>query len=262
MAIVDKPAIQYIIEECVESGIEEILIISGRNKEMIANHFDRTPELDNALRASGRDDLLRMSQRISSLADIYYVRQKETLGLGHAVSCAKAFVGNEPFAVLLSDDLIYHPDQPCLKQLIDVHDQHGCSVLGVQQVDEAQVSKYGIIAGHQVDERTYVVTDMVEKPERHEAPSNMAILGRYILQPDVFEALASLAPGKNNEIQLTDGIKKLLDAQKCMAYAFQGIRYDVGDKVGYLKATVEYALRHDELNVGFRDYLKGMLDKL
>lgn len=256
LPIVDKPAIQYIVEEAINSGIEEILIISGRNKSIIENHFDKSPELESVLLKSGKFELLKISEDISNMANIHFVRQKETKGLGHAIHCAKAFVGNEPFAVLLGDDIVYNDEKPCLKQLIESYEKHQCSVLGVQTVDWSQVNKYGIIAGKEVDSRTYSVTDMIEKPERENAPSNVAILGRYILNPEIFEILEGTSPGKGGEIQLTDGMKVLLESQKVVAYDFEGIRYDTGDKFGFLKATVEFALRHDEVKDKFKDYIK------
>jgi len=262
LPIVDKPAIQYIVEEALNSGIEEILIISGRNKSSIENHFDQSPELENALRNSGKDELLKISEDISNMANIHFVRQKEMKGLGHAIHCAKAFVGNEPFAVLLGDDIVHNAEKPCLKQLIETYDQYQCSVLGVQTVDWSQVNKYGIIAGEKVEDRTYTVTDMVEKPDQEDAPTNVAILGRYVLNPEIFEILEGTTPGKGGEIQLTDGMKTLLEDQKMMAYDFEGIRYDTGDKFGFLKATVEFALRHDEVKDRFKDYLKELSESI
>lgn len=262
LSIVDKPAIQYIVEEAVAAGIEEILIINGRNKESIVNHFDKSPELENALEKSGKDEFLELVQSISGMANVHFVRQKEMKGLGHAIHCAKAFVGNEPFAVLLGDDIVYNDEKPCLKQLTDVYEEKGCSVVGVQTVDPSQVDKYGIIAGDKIDDRTYKLTDMVEKPAVDEAPSNAAILGRYILTPEVFGHLENTKPGKGGEIQLTDALHSLLKEQGIYAYDFEGTRYDTGDKLGFLKATVEYALRHDQVKDGFKAYIKDMAAKL
>lgn len=262
LPIVDKPAIQYIVEEAVAAGIEEILIINGRNKEAIVNHFDKAPELEANLRDKGKTDFLEIVEGISGMANVHFVRQKEMKGLGHAIHCAKAFVGNEPFAVLLGDDIVHNPGKPCLKQLVDAYDQYGCSVVGVQTVDPSQVDKYGIIAGEKLNDRTYKLTDMVEKPAIDEAPSNAAILGRYVLTPEVFGHIEQTQPGKGGEIQLTDAIRALMEEQGVYAYDFEGIRYDTGDKLGFLKATVEYALRHDQVKDGFADYLKDIVKGL
>jgi len=259
LAIVDKPAIQYIVEEAVAAGIEDILIINGRNKESIVNHFDKAPELEHALESKGKTDYLKLVQSISGLARVHFVRQQEMKGLGHAISCAKAFVGDEPFAVLLGDDIVYNPDKPCLKQLMDVYEEKGCSVVGVQTVDPSQVDKYGIIAGKEIAPRTYKLSGMVEKPSAEEAPSNAAILGRYVLTPEIFAHLEKTKPGKGGEIQLTDALHALLEEQGIYAYDFEGQRYDTGDKLGFLKATVEYALRHEDVKDGFKAYLKEMV---
>lgn len=261
ICIVDKPAIQYIVEEALASGIEEILIIIGRNKESIANHFDQTPELDHNLASKNKIELLEISKGLSEMANIHFVRQKEAKGLGHAVLCAKAFVGDEPFAVLLGDDIVTG-EVPALKQLIDVHDQYGASVLGVQTVPKDQVDKYGIVDGHQVADRTYEVNRLIEKPAIAEAPSNVAALGRYVLTPEIFSCLEKTPHGKGDEIQLTDGMDLLRETQKIMAYDFTGKRYDTGDKLGYLKATVEFGLAHDKLKDDFRAYLKELAQVL
>lgn len=261
MPIVDKPAIQYIVEEALNSGIEEILIINGRNKESIVNHFDKSYELESVLREKGKTDLLKISEDISAMTNVHFVRQKEAKGLGHAVLCAKAFVGDEPFAVLLGDDIVDN-EKPCLKQLIDVYDEYGGSVLGVQTVDPDQVDKYGIIDGHMIKDKTYRVDTMVEKPNLDEAPTNVAVLGRYVITPEIFDILEKTEPGKGGEIQLTDALKVLAKREIMYAYDFDGIRYDTGDKLGYLKATVEFALKHEELKDGFTDYLKSMIKSL
>lgn len=261
LPVVDKPAIQYIVEEAIASGIEEILIIVGRNKESIANHFDYSPELENLLEEKDKTELLKISKDISEMVDIHFIRQKEMKGLGHAIQRAKIFVGNEPFAVLLGDDIVYN-EKPCLLQLIETHEKYGGSVLGVQTVDKSQVSKYGIARVEEIESRTYQVFDLVEKPSVEEAPSNIAILGRYVLTPEIFEILEQTDPGKGGEIQLTDGLKTLIGQQKMYAYDFKGIRYDTGDKLGYLKATVEMALRHEQVGEGFKAYLKGIVDTL
>lgn len=255
ICIVDKPAIQYIVEEALASGIEEILIIVGRNKESIANHFDQTPELDHNLQSKNKTALLSISESLSQMANIHFVRQKEAKGLGHAVLCAKAFVGNEPFAVLLGDDIVTG-EVPALKQLMDAYDIYEASILGVQTVAKDQVDKYGIVDGQMVADRTYEVKRFIEKPPVEKAPSNVAALGRYVLTPEIFEALEKTPVGKGGEIQLTDGMDILRNDQKIMAYDFTGKRYDTGDKLGYLKATVEFALEHEDLKEGFKDYIK------
>jgi UTP--glucose-1-phosphate uridylyltransferase len=261
ICIVDKPAIQYIVEEALASGIEEILIIIGRNKESIANHFDQTPELDYNLASKNKTELLEISKGLSEMANIHFVRQKEAKGLGHAVLCAKAFVGDEPFAVLLGDDIVTG-ETPALKQLIDAHEKYNASVLGVQTVAKDQVDKYGIVDGQMVADRTYEVNRLIEKPAIEEAPSNVAALGRYVLTPEIFECLERTPRGKGDEIQLTDGMDLLRETQKIMAYDFTGKRYDTGDKLGYLKATVEFGLEHNKLKDDFKAYLKGLVEEL
>ena len=256
LPIVDKPTIQYIIEEAVQSGIEEILIITGRNKKCIEDHFDKSVELEMELEKSGKEEMLKMVRDISDLVDIHYIRQKEPKGLGHAIHCAKTFVGNEPFAVLLGDDVVYSDGKPCLKQLLDCFDEYKTSVLGVQQVAHENVSKYGIVDGLHIEDRVYKVKNLVEKPSVEEAPSNIAILGRYIITPTIFEILENTSPGKGGEIQLTDALETLISQEAMYAYNFEGKRYDVGDKLGFLQATVEYALRRPELRDQFVDYLK------
>lgn len=261
LPIVDKPTLQYIIEEAVESGIEEILIITGRNKQSIENHFDKSVELELELEKSGKFDLLEEIRQISDLVNIHYIRQKEPKGLGHAIYCAKSFIGNEPFAVLLGDDIVYNPKKPCLKQMIECYDKYQTSILGVQEVADEDVNKYGIVDGKQIEDRIYTVKDLVEKPSKEEAPSNVAILGRYIINPTIFEILEHTKPGKGGEIQLTDGLKELSEKEDMYAYIFEGRRYDVGDKQGFLEATVEYALRRDDLKDIFLDYLIGIIKK-
>ena len=255
LPIVDKPTIQYIIEEAVASGIEEILIITGRSKKCIEDHFDKSVELELELEKSGKEEMLKMVREISDMVDIHFIRQKEPRGLGHAISCAKTFVGNEPFAVLLGDDIVYNEGKPCLKQLIDCYDEYKTSVLGVQTVEAKDVNKYGIVNGIHIEDRVYKVKGLVEKPPVEEAPSNVAILGRYIITPQIFKILEETKPGKGGEIQLTDALLKLIDEEAMYAYDFEGTRYDVGDKLGFLKATVEYALRREDLRDGFIEYL-------
>ena len=254
LPIVDKPTIQYIIEEAVASGIEEILIITGRNKKCIEDHFDKSVELEMELEKSGKEDLLEMVRNISDLVNIHYIRQKEPRGLGDAIHCAKTFVGNEPFAVLLGDDIV-DSEIPCLKQLIDCYSEYKTSILGVQTVKDTDVSKYGIVDGIHIENRVYKVKDLVEKPSVEESPSNIAILGRYIITPEIFKILENTPPGKGGEIQLTDALKTLISQEPMYAYNFQGKRYDVGDKLGFLQATVEFALKRPELREEFIEYL-------
>ena len=259
LPIVDKPTLQYIIEECVASGIEEILIITGRNKKSIEDHFDRSVELEMELEKSGKEEMLKMVREISDMVNIHFIRQKEPRGLGHAILCAKTFVGNEPFAVLLGDDVVYNDNKPCLKQLIDCYEEYKTSVLGVQKVAPQDVNKYGIVGGLHIEDRVYKVKNLIEKPAVEEAPSNVAILGRYIITPKIFEILENTKPGKGNEIQLTDALLELIKHEAMYAYNFEGRRYDVGDKLGFLQATVEYALRKEELRDGFVEYLQTII---
>ena len=259
LPIVDKPTLQYIIEEAIASGIEEILIITGRNKTSIENHFDKSVELELELEKKGKTELLEMVRDISGMVNIHYIRQKEPLGLGHAVGCAKSFIGDEPFAVLLGDDII-DSEEPCLAQLIRAYEETNSIILGVQSVDKNDVYKYGIIDIESKDDRLYKVRDMVEKPNVSEAPSNVAILGRYILTPDIFEILEKQAPGKGGEIQLTDAIEYMLKSHHIYAYEFIGNRYDVGDKLGFIKATIDFALKREELRDDLLEILKNKLN--
>ncbi|MCM0650592.1 UTP--glucose-1-phosphate uridylyltransferase GalU [Clostridium swellfunianum] len=254
LPIVDKPTIQYIIEEAVASGIEEILIITGRNKRAIEDHFDKSVELEQELEAHNKEELLTMVRDISNMVNIHYIRQKEPKGLGHAISCAKTFVGKEPFAVMLGDDVV-DSEVPCLKQLIDCYTEYKTTILGVQQVPLDDVSKYGIVKGMHIEDRVYKVKDLVEKPKTEEAPSNIAILGRYIITPQIFDILDNTTPGKGGEIQLTDALKSLIQNEAMYAYNFDGRRYDVGDKLGFLEATVEFALKREDLRDPFIKYL-------
>lgn len=260
LPIVDKPTLQFIIEEAVDSGIEEILIITGRNKTAIENHFDKSVELELELEKKGKIDLLEKVRKISNMVDIHYIRQKDPLGLGHAIYCAKSFIGNEPFAVLLGDDIVYN-GIPCLKQMIEVYDEYKTSILGVQEIPKEDVNKYGIVDGKYIEDRVYKVKDLVEKPTVEEAPSNIAILGRYIISPAIFEILEHTKPGKGGEIQLTDALKVLAKREAMYAYNFVGRRYDVGDKQGFLEATVEYALRREDLREEFLRYLIDIVRK-
>ena len=259
LPIVDKPTLQYIIEECVASGIEEILIITGRNKKSIEDHFDKSVELEMELEKAGKKEMLKMVREISDMVNIHFIRQKEPKGLGHAILCAKTFIGDEPFAVLLGDDVVYNDEKPCLKQLIDCYEEYNTSVLGVQIVAPENVNKYGIVGGIKIEDRVYKVKKLVEKPSLEEAPSNVAILGRYIITPKIFEILEDTEPGKGNEIQLTDALIKLIEEEAMYAYDFEGRRYDIGDKLGFLEATVEYALRREELRDKFMEYLNNII---
>lgn len=258
LPIVDTPTIQFIVEEAVSSGIEDIIIVTGRSKRAIEDHFDKSYELEEELKKSGKEDLLSQIRDISNLVNIHYIRQKEPKGLGHAIYCAKAFIGNEPFAVLLGDDIV-RAEEPCLKQLINVYNDYKTTILGVQKVPVNEVSSYGIIGGKQVDERVVKVNDMVEKPDIDKAPSNTAILGRYIISPSIFSHLENIPPGKNGEIQLTDALKSLMKDEAIYAYDFIGKRYDVGNRMGFLKATVEFALERDDLKDEFKAYLKQII---
>ncbi|MBU3108886.1 UTP--glucose-1-phosphate uridylyltransferase GalU [Clostridium gasigenes] len=259
LPIVDKPTIQYIIEEAIASGIEEILIITGRGKKCIEDHFDRSIELEIELAKAGKDDLLEIVNDISNMVDIHFIRQKEPRGLGHAIHCARAFVGDEPFAILLGDDIVYNDEKPCLKQLIDCYNEYKTTILGVQTVPKEHVSRYGIVEGIEIEDRVMKVKGLVEKPSIEEAPSNVAILGRYIVTPKIFEILGNTKPGKGNEIQLTDALLTLIQEEAMYAYNFEGRRYDVGDKQGFLEATIEYALRKPELKDGLVEYLKTII---
>ncbi len=263
LPIVDKPTIQYIVEEAIAAGIESILIVTGRGKRNIEDHFDKSYELESELERKGKSSLLSIVEDISNLVDVYYVRQKESKGLGHAIYCAKAFVGNEPFAVLLGDDIVVS-EKPAIGQLINVYNEYNTAVLGVQRVNEADVDKYGIVdpSVKSNEYRLHKVVDMVEKPSIDEAPSNIAILGRYIITPDIFEILEHQKPGKNEEIQLTDALKTLCVTKGMLAYEFEGKRYDVGDKLGFLKATVEFALERDDLRDNFKVYLKNIMKEV
>ena len=259
LPIVDKPTLQYIIEECIESGIEEILIITGRNKKSIEDHFDKNIELEMELEKSGKQEMLEMVRNISDMANIHFIRQKEPKGLGHAIYCSKTFVGNEPFAVLLGDDIVYNEEKPCLKQILECYNEYKTSILGVQKVPRENINKYGIVEAKHIEDRVYKVKGLIEKPNMNQTNSNIAILGRYIITPRIFEILENLEPGKGGEIQLTDALLKLSKEEAIYAYNFEGKRYDVGDKFGFLQATVEYALRKDELKDDFIKYLKEIV---
>jgi UTP--glucose-1-phosphate uridylyltransferase len=259
LPIVDKPTIQYIVEEALQSGIEEILIISGHAKRAIEDHFDTNPGLELHLQAQHKTGLLNMVRSISEI-NIHYIRQKHMRGLGDAILCAQSFIDDEPFAVLLGDDVVYNETHPALRQMIDVYNDLGATILGCQEVPLDKVSSYGIVSGVPVDGKPVMrVTKMIEKPTIQEAPSRTAVLGRYIITPDVFEVLKRTEPGKGGEVQLTDALKTMAAREAVFAYCFEGKRYDVGDKLGFLKATVEYALRRPDLGGPFKEYLKTIV---
>ena len=260
LPLVDKPLIQYGVEEAIHSGIQNILIVTGRNKSSIEDHFDVSFELEHTLEQKGKDDLLAIVRAISDMINVAYVRQKEALGLGHAVLRARELVGNEPFAVVLSDDVI-DAEVPCLRQLLDVYEFYGASVVALMEVPESQVSAYGIVDAEPVEhngtsDRLFRIRNMVEKPEPAKAPSRLAIIGRYVLTPEIFESIESIGPGAGGEIQLTDALRHLLRNRPIYGYRFEGKRYDAGDKLGFLKATVEFALKRDDLGAEFRSYLE------
>lgn len=259
LPIVDKPTLQYIIEEAINSGIEEILIITGRNKKSIEDHFDKSVELELELEQKGKIEMLDMVRDISNMVNIHYIRQKEPKGLGHAIHCAKSFIGNEPFAVLLGDDIVDN-EKPCLKQLINAYDEYKTSILGVQEVAHEDTCKYGILDVKHIEDRVYKVKDMVEKPAIEEAPSNVAILGRYIITPAIFDILEKQEPGKGGEIQLTDALKTLGKQEAIYAYNFEGRRYDVGDKLGFLEATIDFALKRDNIKDDLLNYMKKVVN--
>ena len=261
LPIVDKPIIQYGVEEAIHSGIQNIIIVTGRGKTAIEDHFDVSYELEVMLKERNKTDLLEIVRKISDMIHIAYVRQKEALGLGHAVLVAKELVGDEPFAVILADDII-DAEVPCLKQMIEIYNETGCSVLATQVVEGPAISSYGVLDAKPVpgrhNGRLFEVQDLVEKPKFEDAPSNLAIIGRYILTPAIFEMLETIEPGSGGELQLTDGLRQLLKKEKIYGFTFVGKRHDAGDKLGFLKATVEFALKRKDLGKDFREYLKGL----
>ncbi|OLS38972.1 UTP--glucose-1-phosphate uridylyltransferase [Alkalihalophilus pseudofirmus] len=262
LPIVDKPTIQFIVEEAVASGIEDIIIVSGRGKRAIEDHFDKSYELEETLAKREKWDVLEEMSSISNLANIHYIRQKEPLGLGHAILCASRFIGDEPFAVLLGDDVV-RGEPPCLSQLMNIYERHPCSIVGVQKVAYEEVTKYGIIepTGTALEPRLMALRDLIEKPTVEEAPSRYAIQGRYILHPEIFPILERVAPGAGGEIQLTDAIRQLNKEQTVLAYEFSGKRYDVGDKAGYLKATIDFALEREELREELLAYMESIIQE-
>ena len=256
--IVDRPTIQYVIEEAIEAGIEEVLIITSKNKQEIEDHFDRDLELEMVLKEKEKYDIKKEVDRISNMIDIHYVRQKEQKGLGHAISCAETFVGNDPFAVILGDDLVVSK-KPAIGQLMEVYEKKEAPILGVQDVPEKDVDKYGIVKYKEKQEKSYLLEDMIEKPAVKEAPSNLAILGRYVITPDIFPIIENTPRGKGGEIQLTDALKTLSEKRSMYAHNFNGERYDVGNKMGFLRATIEFALNREEFADEFEEYLKNLL---
>ncbi|HEY3453620.1 MAG TPA: UTP--glucose-1-phosphate uridylyltransferase GalU [Bryobacteraceae bacterium] len=262
LPLVDKPLIQYGVEEAIHSGIQNIIVVTGRGKSSIEDHFDVSFELEQLLESKGKSELLSMVRAISDMIDISYVRQKEALGLGHAVHRAKELVGNEPFAAILSDDVI-SSETPCVRQLLDVYEYYGASVLALMEVPKEQISAYGVVDAEQVGDngvgnRLFRIRNMVEKPRPADAPSNLAIIGRYILTPEIFHCVESIEPGSGGEIQLTDALKYMLRNRPIYGLKFEGTRYDAGDKLGFLKATVEFALNRHDLGESFRAYLKNL----
>lgn len=259
LPIVDKPTIQYIVEEAIASGIEDIIIVTGKGKRSIEDHFDNAFELEQNLLEKKKFDLLKEVQKSSKMVDIHYIRQKEPMGLGHAIWCARKFIGDEPFAVLLGDDIVQN-EKPCLRQLMDEYEKTYSSIIGVQQVPESETHRYGIIDPISQEGRRYQVRKFVEKPAQGTAPSNLAILGRYILTPDIFRFLEERNIGAGGEIQLTDAIQKLNEIQRVFAYDFEGKRYDVGEKMGFITTTIEFALQHEELKDELQAYLQDIVN--
>jgi len=262
LPLVDKPIIQYAVEEALASGIENIIIVTGRGKSAIEDHFDVSYELEKILEERGQHELLSVVRKVSDLIHISYVRQKEALGLGHAILMARELVGDEPFAVLLGDDIIDAP-VPCLRQMLDVYESSPASIIAIQEVPLQMISRYGVISGSPIpyngrNDQLFQVNDLVEKPAAEQAPSNLAVIGRYILEPEVFERLATTKPGAKGEIQLTDALRELLRERPVLGWRFDGKRYDAGDKLGFLTATVEFALRSPDLGDAFRQYLKSL----
>ena len=261
LPVVDKPIIQYGVEEAIASGCDEIIIVTGRGKVVMEDHFDISFELEHSLAKRNKSSLLETAQQVARMAHVSTVRQKEPLGLGHAVLMAKRLVGNEPFGVILPDDLVDSPENPCLKQLIDVFEEKHASVIATQIVEGKAISAYGVLDAKPVpgfNGRLYEITDMVEKPKFEDAPSNLAIIGRYVLTPRIFEMIETIKPGAGGELQLTDAMKKLLQHEKIYGFVFEGKRHDAGDKLGFLKATVEYALQREDLGPAFKEYLLGL----
>jgi UTP--glucose-1-phosphate uridylyltransferase len=258
LPLIDKPLVHYVVEEAVAAGIEHILFVTGRGKRALEDYFDISFELEALLQEKGKDKAFKEIRDIADMVKIYYVRQKQALGLGHAILCAKEFVGDEPFAVLLGDDII-DGEKPCLAQLLDVYRKYRGTVLALEEVPMENISSYGCVKANQLSDQVFEVLDMVEKPKREEAPSNLAIIGRYVLTPDIFPILEKQKPGKGGEIQLTDAIRKLLQDEAVYGCRFEGVRHDCGDKLGFLKATVDMALKREEFNTDFKTFLRQRL---
>ena len=262
LPLVDKPIIQYGVEEALHSGIQNMIIVTGRGKSAIEDHFDVSFELEHTLESKGKKEMLAAVRAISDMIDVSYVRQKEALGLGHAVLRAKELVGNEPFCVVLADDVI-DSEVPCIRQLLDIYEFYGASVVALMEVPKDMISNYGVVDAEPVPhngtkDRLYRIRNLVEKPKAEDAPSNLAIIGRYILTPEIFDSIEAIGPGASGEIQLTDGLRHLLRSRPIYGYRFDGTRHDAGDKLGFLKATVEFALQRADLGGPFREYLKGL----
>jgi len=258
LPIVDIPSIQYVVQEAVEAGIREIIFVTGRGKDGIEDHFDEAPELEQILAERGQAEMVRQLRRIAEMTEVVSVRQKKPLGLGHAVLCARDLVGNEPFAIMLADDLIDN-DKPCIRQLLEIFEQYDESVIALMEVPQEEVHRYGVIKGKTLSQRLYQIDAMVEKPPAQEAPSRMAIIGRYILRPEIFAILENLPAGKGGEIQLTDGLSQLVRKRKVYGCVFEGERYDIGDKLGFVRATVAYALKRADLRDKVMEYLKTVI---
>jgi UTP--glucose-1-phosphate uridylyltransferase len=258
LPLVDKPAIQYVVEESVASGLDQIIIVTGRSKRAVEDHFDTAFELEHYLKERGKTEELAQIQAIAKLADISYVRQREPLGLGHAILVARALVGDEPFGVFLGDDIIGGATVPCMRQLLDVYEKYDAPVIAVERVPRERIHQYGVISGRHIAGNVWEIKDLVEKPKAEDAPSDLAVIGRYVLTPDLFPILAATAADKRGEIQLTDGLRTLRAQRPMYAVEFQGKRYDTGDKLGFLKATVEFALARPDLAGEFRAYLKSL----
>jgi len=258
LPIVDKPAIQYIVEEAIASGVEDIIIVTGRNKRAIEDHFDKSVELEMMLEENGKHELLKIVQTVSNLVDVHYIRQKQPLGLGHAVLCARKFVGNEPFALLLGDDII-DSEPPCLRQMMDLYKEAQTSIIAVQEVPREEVDKYGIISPAPKSGWLDYIEDLIEKPEVEQAPSNMAVIGRYIIEPEIFDILERQPPGRGGEIQLTDALRVMNRDKQMAAFRINGKRYDTGDKLGYIEATIEFALKRPELAPMLKTYLADLI---
>lgn len=255
LPIVDKPTIQYIVEEAIESGIEDIIIVTGKNKRAIEDHFDTSLELEQNLLEKNKKSLLQEVQRVSNMADVHYIRQKEPLGLGHAIWCARKFIGDQPFAVLLGDDIV-QAEKPCMKQMMELYEQYQSAIIGVQPVMPSEVNRYGMVDAKRITTRLFEVENLVEKPNIGEINTNIAIMGRYILTPRIFDILEQQVIGSGGEIQLTDALLKLTNFEKIYAYEFEGKRYDVGEKLGFIQTTIEMALNREELHKDLVDYLQ------